>query len=156
MAINWDFDASDVEERHFTLVPEGKHRTRVASREARVSQNGNEYIAYKFDVSGQNSKIFYNLTFLKNNKQMTNQKINDFCKSFGLPPSMESLMNCVGSVGGVQVRHKDEKAEVHYFLNKEQQEKLDPWVEPSNSSTGGNAVPPTGMFEVSDDDDLPF
>ena len=156
--IDWDYDASDVEERSFALIPEGKYRLRVASIEQRTSKNGNEYISYKFDVSGKNSKLFYNLTFLKDNKQMTNQKINDMCKSFGLTPSINSLITCVGAVGAGMVRHKDERAEVWYFLDPEQQEKLDPWQEPSNSMTGSNTTIPGGFTPTDGigDDDVPF
>ena len=163
MAINWDFDASDYEEHNFEPVPVGIHRIRVAKVEEKVSSNNNDMYAFTLDVSGYNSKLFYNLVFLKDNPKKTNQNICDACDSFGITRGLQTLLNSTGKTGACKVKHKEYKgekqAELHYFVDKGRQETLPPWQESSNSSNASPAVQgtivPGNMFEL-DDSDVPF
>ena len=78
MAINWNFNADDYEERSFDLIPVGNHRIRVAEIEETTSSKGNQMLKFTFDVSGYNSKLFWYLVFMPDNPKITNQNIGDF------------------------------------------------------------------------------
>ena len=43
MAINWNFNANDVDES-FPIIPIGDHRVRIASAEETTSSSGNDMI----------------------------------------------------------------------------------------------------------------
>lgn len=138
MAINWNFNANDYEEKTFTPIPVGDHRVRIASAEEQTSQSGNQMIKLVLDVSGYNSTIWYYLVFMPDNQKMTNQKIGDLCNSFGITPGDFNLSNWIGKIGGARVKHDTYNGEVspkvNYFISKEKQEKLPAWVEPSNKA----------------------
>ncbi len=162
MAINWNFNADDYEERSFDLIPVGNHRIRVAEIEEMTSSKGNQMLKFTFDVSGYKSKLFWYLVFLPDNPKITNQNIGDFCESFGIePPSLQGLLNSKGKVGACRVKHEeyegDKQARLHYFLKRDKQDSLPPWQEPSNSNGSSTApIPVVSAFADLDDGDIPF
>ena len=56
MANLWDYKR---EEQTFEPIPEGAHRIRIKSADKAVSMNGNDMIAFQFEVSGYNSLLYH-------------------------------------------------------------------------------------------------
>lgn len=156
MAIQWQFSSEDYEEKSFQTIPVGDYRVRIAEVEEKVSVNNNQMIVLTLEVSGYNSKIWHNLTFLPDNVKLTNQKLGELWNSFGIPQGNFNLQSWVGKVGAAKVKHEEyngnTKSKIAYFINKDRQDKLPAWQEPnkSNSGSGFEEIPtPT-------DADLPF
>ncbi len=147
MSINWNFNSEDYEEQSFKPIPAGDHRVRIASAEEKMSINNNQMIVLTLDVSGYNSKIWHNVTLLLNNQKFTNQKLGELWNSFGIPQGDFNLNNWKGKVGAAKVKHEDYNGEptakIAYFINKDKQNKLPPWDEPSNKAMTGS-----DLFEI--------
>ena len=131
--MNWNYDANDYQETSYVVIPEGIHRARISKAEEKTYNSGREGIAITFDISGYSGKVFYNLVFMPENRQQTNQKLGSLFNSFGIPNDM----NCntwVGKVGAICVKHEDyqgeKQARFHYCVNKSKQDTLPPWKEP--------------------------
>ena len=154
MAIQWNFSSEDYQEKSFTPIPVGDHRVRIASAEEQTSGNGRQMIKLTLDVSGYSSTIWHYIVFMPDNQKLTNQKLGEVFNSFGIPQGNFNLQSWVGKVGAAKVKHEDyngePNAKIAYFINKDRQDKLPAWQEPTKSSGGFEAIPtPT-------DDDLPF
>lgn len=157
--INWTFDNSQYEEKTFKPIPVGEHRVRIASAEETVSGKGNQMIKLVLDVSGHNSTIWHNITFVADKPEYTNQKLGELFNSFGIQPGNFNLAGWVGKVGAAKVKHEqyegETNAKIAYFIGKDRQDKLPAWVEPSNKAAvtgGGN----NDFTPVDVPDDLPF
>jgi hypothetical protein len=154
--IDWKFNSSDYEEQSFKPIPVGDHRVRIASAEEQISGSGRQMIKLVLNVSGHNSTIWHYIVFMPDNQKLTNQKLGELWNSFGIPQGNFNLQQWVGKVGAAKVKHEEyngeSNAKIAYFINKDRQDKLPAWQEPSNASvTGGfDEVPmPT-------DEDLPW
>ncbi len=150
------------EERDYQQLPVGDFRIRIASATKEVSKAGNEMLSFKFDVSGSNLKLFHHITFLKDRKELTNQKLTEFFDSFkSIKEGDFDTSHWVGAVGACRVKHdEDDKAKISYFIKADRQDKLPAWKEPENA-TKGSQMPdiPEGEFmnvPESIKDDLPF
>ena len=156
MSINWNFNSSDYEEQSFKPIPVGDHRVRIASAEEQTSGSGRQMIKLVLNVSGYNSTIWHFIVFMPENQKLTNQKLGELWNSFGIPQGNFNLQQWVGKVGAAKVKHEDyngePSAKVAYFINKDRQDKLPAWKEPSNAVlTGGfDEIPMPG------DGDLPW
>lgn len=155
MSINWNFNSNDYEEQSFKPIPVGDHRMRIASAEEQISSTGKQMIKVVLDVSGYNSTIWHFLVFMPENQKLTNQKLGELWNSFGIPQGNFDLHTWVGKVGAGKVKHDDYNGapspKVAYFINKERQDKLPAWQEPSgNSFSVGFGTP------VTNEDDLPW
>ena len=153
--VNWNFNAADYEEQSFKPIPVGDHRVRIAEAEEKTSANGNQMIVLTLEVSGYGSKIWHNLTLLTNNTKLTNQKLGELWNSFGIPQGNFNLQQWVGKVGAAKVKHEEYNGEpqpkIAYFINKDRQDKLPAWQEPTNVN-----VSVSDFSVVDDPDDLPF
>ena len=153
--VNWNFNAADYEEQSYKPIPIGDHRIRIASAEEQTSNSGKQMIKLVLDVSGYNSTIWHYLVFLPDNQKLTNQKLGELWNSFGIPQGNFNLNSWVGKVGAAKVKHEDyngePNAKIAYFINKDRQDKLPAWQEPSNASATTPDFTP-----VNDPDDLPF
>lgn len=135
--VNWNFNAADYEETSFKPVPIGDHRVRIASAEEQTSNSGRQMIKLVLDVSGYNSTIWHFIVFMPENTKLTNQKLGELWNSFGIPQGNFNLQSWVGKVGAAKVKHEDYNGEpdakIAYFINKDRQDKLPAWQEPSNA-----------------------
>ena len=151
--VNWNFNAADYEEQSFKPIPVGDHRVRIASAEEQTSNSGRQMIKLVLDVSGYNSTIWHFIVFMPDNQKLTNQKLGEVFNSFGIPQGNFNLQQWVGKVGAAKVKHEDyngePNAKIAYFINKDKQDKLPAWKEPSNGNSGS-------FVPVDDPGDLPF
>ncbi len=156
---NWNFNAEEVEVIDFAPLAVGDHRVRIAVVEETTSKSGNEMFKIVFDVSGHNGSLWYYLVLMADNTKLTNTKLSQFWNCFGLPAGNFQTNTWVGKIGAVRVKHEqyngENQAKVAYLLDKDKQESLPVWVEPSNkASYTGNGATPLSV-EVNDDE-LPF
>ena len=157
--INWTFDNTQYEETSFKPIPVGEHRVRIASAEEAVSQAGNQMIRMVLEVSGHNGKIFHNLVFMQDNQKLTNQKLGELFNSFGIQPGNFNLVSWVGKVGAAKVKHEDYNGttnpKVAFFINKDRQNSMPAWVEPSNKAELTGQATQTAPMPVTDNN-LPW
>ena len=141
--INWNFNKNDYEEKSFKPIPEGDHRVRILSAEEQISNSGNQMIKLVLEVSGHNSTIWHFITFMPTNQKLTNQKLGELWNSFGIPQGNFNLQSWVGKVGAAKVKHEehngDVNAKIAFFLNKNRQDKLPAWAEPSKKTAASSA-----------------
>ena len=137
MALNWNFNAAEYEEKDFAPIPIGDYRCRIEEVSEKKSKSGNDMFEIKLSVSGQSSKLWYYIVLDPSNTKMTNQKLGQLWESFGIPSKTMDGSAWVGKIGGCRIKHEvyngENKAAVHYFHNKKKQESLSAWIEPSNS-----------------------
>jgi hypothetical protein len=156
MSINWNFNTEDYEEQSFKPIPAGDHRVRIANVEEQTSRSGNQMLKLTLEVSGYNSTIWHYIVFMPDNAKITNQKLGELWNSFGIPQGNFEISTWFGKVGAAKIKHEDYEGQpqpkIAYFINKERQERLPAWSEPSNraSLTGG------GLDIAVTDDDLPW
>lgn len=154
---NFDFNPSEYMEIDFPLVPEGKHRVRIADVVEGVSKSsGNPMYTITLDVSGMNTKLWYYLVITPDAPDKTNQRFGTFFDCFGITDKrvVDGIEKTwVGKVGGAIVAHEDyngdKTAKVKYLLSRKKQENLPAWKEPNGTAT---------FAEVPDasDLDIPF
>ena len=154
---DWKFNSSDYEETSFKPIPVGEHRVRISSAEEQQSSKGNPMIKLVLEVSGHNSTIWHYVVFLPTNAKLTNQKLGELWNSFDIPQGNFNLNSWVGKVGAAKVKHEDyngePSAKIAYFINKDRQDKLPAWKEPSNASLTG---PIDEGIPMPSDGDLPW
>lgn len=146
--MNWNFKR---EETQFETIPEGEHRCRIKEVEKAISQAGNDMLIVKLEVSGYKGLLFHYITFMNDRPEITNRMLTQLFDSFAIEDGDFNIANWAGKAGGVMVRHDDEdRAKVHYFLNKKRQESLPAWKD----AEGGSGA--SDMQPVDDTEDLPF
>ena len=148
--MDWKFERV---EQKFEQIKVGDHRVRIKEVSKQISQNGRDMIKLVFDVSGTNILLYNYIVFMDDRPEITNRKLTQLFDSFDIEDGNFNLNSWVGKVGAVNVKHdEEERAVVNYYINKNRQQNLPPWVE-------GNTETPTPklgeLYEV-DDDDLPF
>lgn len=149
--MEWNFQR---EEQQFEVLPVGKYRIRVKSVDKVVSSNGNDMLAFQFEVSGKPQILYHYIVFLPDKPQITNRMLTQFFDSFkDIPLGDFTLSNWVGKVGACTVKHDEfngsPTAKVGYFIAADKQGELPPWKEP-------NGKDPNGFIEVDSLDDIPF
>ena len=157
----WSYERTE-SEKSYTLIPEGKHRIRIASADKAVSKNGNDMLTLKFDVSGYSSYIFHHIVFLDDRPEITNRMLTQFFDSFkDIPEGDFNMANWVGKVGAAKIKHEEyngnTNAKIHWFVKADKQDDLPPWKEPEReSSTTGSGDSETDFATVTASDDVPF
>lgn len=154
---NWTFDPSQYEERNFELIPVGDYRARIEDVVEKTFASGNSGYEITLAINGHNSKVWFYLVLDASNPQQTNQRIGDFFNSFGITnPAMGTGKQWIGSVGAVRIKHDEyqgsKTAKVAYVINRNRQDKLPVWQNPTNASPAPTVAAP----EVNIPDDLPF
>lgn len=150
--MEWNFKR---EEHEFAQIPVGDYRVVIKSVEKAVSKAaGNDMLALQFEVSGQSSILYHYIVFLTDRPEITNRNLTALFDSFGIADGDFNINGWVGRGGAVRVKHDDEgKAKISYFIKKEKQDDMPPFVK--KSATSGES-PKAVVAEVEDDDDLPF
>lgn len=153
MAINFNYDPSQYEEKDYSIIPEGDHRVRIEDIQERVFSSGNPGFEITLAVSGKNSKLWYYLVINTADPKQTNQRLGAFFDSFGIKnTNLAAYSTWRGCVGAVRVKHEEynggKSAKVAYCISKKKQDNLPPW---SSASAGtGNYV------NHGANDDVPF
>lgn len=158
MAISWNYDPSQYQEKSFEIIPVGDYRARIADVTEKTFSSGNQGYEITLDINGYNSKMWFYLVLDPSNVAQTNQRIGDFFNSFGITnPAMGTGKQWIGAVGAVRVKHDlyngENRAKVAYCIARNRQDKLPAW-----KNTAGVAAPqmaPT-METVEIPDNLPF
>lgn len=148
---NWNFK----HEKTMQEIPVGEYRIRIAEAVKQVSQNGNDMIKLKFDVSGFNTPMYHYIVFMSDRPEITNRNLTQLFDSFGIPEGEFNLANWVGKVGGCKTKEDEYGAKVQYFLSRKKVDALPAWQEPKK---GGGASGGMSMSPVKPEDlaDLPF
>lgn len=160
--VNWNYNASDYEEKSFKPIPIGDHRVRIADAVEKTSRSGNEMVELTLEVSGYSGKLWYYLVFLADNVKMTNKKIGSIFDSFGIQQGNMDIKTWIGKVGAARVAHEEYNGEnqpkIKYFISKSRQDSLPAWVEPDNreTQTTGISTNIPGKDIPFNDADLPF
>lgn len=150
--INWDFDASQVEERSFEPLPIGDYRVRIED----VEEGEGKYPYYKVTlmVNGDNRKLWYYLSFMDGeNSKYTNTNLANIWDSFDIPVGELNPQKWIGKAGAVRVKHEnyngEPQAKVSYFIRRENQSKLPPWEDTDNAVIDDD-------FTLLEDNEIPF
>ena len=151
MAINFQWNASEYEERSFQLIPEGDHRVRINEVTEQTFKSGKQGLKIVLDVSGYSSKLFYYLVFDPQNTKMTNQKIGEIFSSFEITnPNLNMYPGWVGKIGACRVKHElyngEKSAKVWYFTSKKSQASLPAWKEPAGTVSNTAPAPASAPF----------
>lgn len=159
MALNWNFDSTQVEEKTFQVIPVGDYRMRIRAAEEQKSSKGNDMVKLTLDVSGYSSTIWHYIVFMPDNPTITNTKLAEFWDSFGIPVGNLNVSSWVGKIGAGRVKHEDYKGEpspkISYFKKKSEQEKLPAWQEPKGIASVSGAAN-VEFTALPDDSDVPF
>ena len=145
--MEWNYQR---EENTFEEIPVGEHRVRIADAEKAISKNGNDMLVLTLDVSGYKSRLWYYVVFMADHPEITNRNLTSIFDSFGIADGDFNLANWKGKVGACVTKQDEYGTKVRYFINKNNQDKLPPWKEPSASA------PKTAVLEPVQDDDIPF
>ena len=156
MAINWNYDPSQYEEKNFEIIPVGDYRARIADVTEKTFNSGNQGFEITLDINGYNSKMWFYLVLDPQNPGQTNQRLGDFFNSFGITsPALGTGKQWIGLMGAVRVKHEEYKGEnrakIAYVLAKSRQDKLEPW---KNTAGATQTAAPVAQVEIPSD--LPF
>ena len=155
MAINFQYDATQYEEKDYSILPEGDYRVRINGVQEKTFKSGNEGFEVTLEVNGSKSRLWYYLVIDVNNPQQTNQRLGAFFDSFGITNhNLASYKTWVGKMGAVRVKHEEWKdsmsAKVAYCVSKQKQKDLPAWA---NDTQG---VPEYLKPITVSEDEIPF
>lgn len=145
--MTWEYKR---QEPDFKPIPAGRHRIRIKSVEKAVSKNGNDMLAFQFEVSGSNQILYHYIVFLDDRPEITNRMLTQFFDSFkDIPEGDFDLGKWVGKAGAAVVENEEDgnggtRSKIKFFIRAKSQDDLPPWVD---YSTG---------IPASDSPDLPF
>ena len=156
MAISWQYDPSQYQEKNFQIIPVGDYRARITDVVEKKFSSGNEGYEITLEINGYNSKIWFYLVLDASDPAKTNQRIGDFFNSFGITtPTMGTGKQWIGAVGAVRVKHEDyngnQTAKVAYCISRNRQDKLAPWKNSNATAPAAQAAP-----QVEIPSELPF
>ena len=138
-----NYRQQDFTERSYSLIPEGAHRVRIENAQEKVSRSGRNMIELTLDVSGYSSKLWSYIVLDDSSEdavKRTNRTLGAVFNSFNIEQQEDSdidLSSWIGKTGGAMVRHRTDysgkkRAEVHYFLYRENVDALPAWQENSS------------------------
>lgn len=147
------------EENKFQEIPEGTYRCRIESAEKAVSKNGNDMLVLKLEISGQRSHIWNYIVFLPDRPEITNGKLTQVFDSFDIEDGNFNLASYTGKCGACVIKHdEDGRARVSYFIKKDKQASLPPFVSMSGDAPRTPIVNGDEFMTIPDDskNPLPF
>lgn len=144
--MEWQFKR---EEQTFEEIPVGTYRVVIDSADKAISQNGNDMLVVKMKVSGQSRMLWYYIPFLNDRPEITNRMLTSLFDSFGIEDGNFNLSSYTGKAGAVVVKHDDSgRAKVSYFIKKEKQDGLPPFV--GDAPTPLPQAGPDGFMKMDD------
>lgn len=157
MSIDWNYNASQVEEKTFETLKPGKYKVRMSEFEpCKSKKTGMDMIKLVCEVSGSHNLLFEYLVFNPAQPVITNTKIQQISDSFGMKPGNFNAQEWIGKIGAVSTKIDAEGyAKISYFIAKCKQEELGAWVEPKGSrkaSATPVAKPSADIYE----DQIPY
>ncbi len=143
--VEWKFNAENVKETSFELIPVGDYRIRIEKAESVTSSGGNPMIKLEYAVSGMKRKLFHNLVLTQ---EYGDSKLKSLWDSFDIPIGTLDEQLWIGCVGACRTKQTHsaqygDKTEVAYFIDRKRQDKLPAWVE-----VGEGAVPAPNSNDV--------
>ena len=164
--VNYNYyNQADFNENLYTLIPEGPHRVRIEEAKETVSHSGKDMIVLTLAVSGYNSKLWGYIILDDASPEAvkkTNQALGTVFNSFNIPHGDFELDHWIGKVGGVMVNHREtvggnKRANVRFFLYRNQVDKLPAWGSDVQNSNNQEAVNPDMVdFDFSNNSGIPF
>ena len=182
--MNWNYNPEQYDPNkgggEYELIPEGDYRARIEmASEAKSKKTGKDMIVLDFVISGYKTTIKNYLVLDTENVERTNQNLGRMFDSFGIPTGCMDLLEWVGAVGGVHIKHEEYtkrngqpgmSAKIGWVLKPEEIDVLPPWGEIAGSETqtaapaaSGSALTPEQLMamgwtakEISVADKLPF
>lgn len=84
---------------------EGPHRVRITLAEKTTSKQGNPMLKLQLQVSGNNTPVFHYITFMENNRALTNRLLTQFFDSFqSIPEGEFDTSKWVGAEGAAMIK----------------------------------------------------
>lgn len=125
----WSFERNES-----PTIPEGPHRVRITKAEKTVSKQNNPMLKLQLQVSGYNQPIFHYITFMENNKELTNKLLTQFFDSFpGIPEGEFDTSKWAGADGAAMIKHDSYNGlpspKVSWFIHRSRQTNLPDFVD---------------------------
>lgn len=147
--MEWNYQR---EESTFEEIPVGEFRVRIENAEKATSKSGKDMLVLTLAVSGYTARLWYYVVFLPETPEITNRNLTSIFDSFGIADGDFNLANWKGKVGACMTKQDEYGTKVRYFINKNKQDKLPPWKEPSAKGE----APKGQVLQEVNGDDLPF
>ena len=149
---NWSFE----EKNGIEPIPEGAYRVRIYKAEKAISKAGNDMLHLQLEVSGKPNFVHHYIVFMPDKPDITNRNLTQFFASFGIDPKNSSAFNVasyLGLGGAAYLTIDGDYNRVKYFLHKNKQNDLPPWLEKNGMPPASPAM--AGFTEI-ESEDLPF
>ena len=96
----WNFQRNEA-----PSFEEGPHRVRITLAEKTTSKQGNPMLKLQLQVSGNNTPVFHYITFMENNRELTNKLLTQFFDSFqSIPEGEFDTSKWVGAEGAAMIK----------------------------------------------------
>jgi hypothetical protein len=132
--IPWDYDATQYSKGGaFSIAPEGEHQVKIVDVDYKTTSTNKDMYVLKCKLVNSPGSVFYNLVFLPDKPEVTNQNLGAIYDSFGIREGEMDANKWINKIGAVMVEHESysdrkglekERAIVKYFLTQERQVEL--------------------------------
>ena len=141
----WTYNPNDYEERDFTPLAAGDYRVRIDEVIEKTFKTGNSGFEITLSVSGKNHKLWHYIVFMHDNPKLTNQKLGELFKCFGITDTdLDKFYTWIGKVGACRVKQEvnqqtgEISSKIHYLIMPDKATNLPAWVEPQNGLLAGD------------------
>lgn len=131
--MNWNYEPP---KKKFERIPDGNYRLKIISVEPKpeTSESENDYVIFKYKVSGQDATALSYLTFNKKDPELTNYLISLMADSFGVNYNeidVNDFSNWIGHYGAGTIKKSGrfKSNRVIWFIKANDQYYLPAWVD---------------------------